>query len=1312
MLAGFAATGLVVAGLTAATWKTSLEAADALRWVAHTHQVLDQIARVRSDSLEIELSTLRYRMSGDAARLADRDAAMSAREASLGQIKELTADDARQQERWTRVREVADERIAISRRVALLRRTQGAEAAGAYAADAPLQQTRERLFGLLGEMEGDARRRLQEHSTELRNARESRIVASALTTLALIALLVASYGLIRRQVRAIEASRAALARSEDSLSTTLNSIGDAVLAADAAGRITRMNPTAQRLTRWPFTEARGRAVDEVLRIVDEPTREPARLAGTKALADGETPAHAADNLLIARDGTEWPVAGNVAPIHDGAGQASGVVVVFRDRTAERQAQRTIREHNARLEQSVQQRTAQLAEAEARLRNVLDNAPALIAYVDSQQRYVYGNASFLAHYAPAQPRIEGRTVREVLGEERYALAGPRIAEVLQGRPQQYDWQPDPGVWHAVTNVPQRDADGRIVGYHVLISDITERRRAEQVLVESAAFVRASMDALQANVCVLDEAGTIVAVNKGWRDFAAANGVDPDQVSEGANYLAVCEAATGAARACAEAIAEGIRGVASGATERFNLEYDCHSPEQQRWFMASLNCFTAGQEPRVVISHFDITARVQAERRTQAQKERAEALLESAPDAVVIVDHEGRIVLVNGRVKAVFGYERAELLGEPVEKLIPERLRRVHVAQRMPYQARPRARTMGDGLELYARRKDGGELAVEILLSPLETPQGTLVISTIRDITERKQAQQRSRRQLEHLRLLDQITRSTGERQDLKSIFGVVVRSLEDELPIDFGCVCLHDPVANALTVTSVGVKSEALAHDIAMDAAATVDIDENGLWHCMQGQLVYERDISRVGFPFPERLARGGLRSVVMAPLKSESRVFGILVAARRAADGFTSAECEFLRQLSEHVALAAHQAQLYESLQRAYDDLRQTRAAAMQEERLRALGQMASGIAHDINNALSPVSLYTESLLETEPGLSDRARGQLETIRRGVDDVAKTVARMREFYRQREEQIELAPVDANQMVQQVLDLTRAHWSDMALRRGITIQVVTELAPDLPRIMAVEAEIREALTNLVINAVDAMPVGGTLALRTRRAGAATDQSVIVEVIDNGVGMDEETHRRCLEPFFTTKGERGTGLGLPMVFGVVQRHSAGIEIDSAPGAGTTVRLMFAVPTSVIVEPGRALAVLDVPRHLRLLLVDDDPVLLNSLRDALEIDGHVVVATGGGQAGIDALHAAVRRGEPFAAVITDLGMPYVDGRKVAAAVKNASPATPVILLSGWGQRLIAEGDAPEHVDHVLAKPPKLHDLREALTALCRQPCSGAST
>jgi signal transduction histidine kinase/CheY-like chemotaxis protein len=573
----------------------------------------------------------------------------------------------------------------------------------------------------------------------------------------------------------------------------------------------------------------------------------------------------------------------------------------------------------------------------------------------------------------------------------------------------------------------------------------------------------------------------------------------------------------------------------------------------------------------------------------------------------------------------------------------------------------------------------------------------------EVHQHKVTEQRLEAQLERLNLLDQITRAIGERQDLASVYQVVIRRLEDHLPIDFGCVCLYDASAEMLTVTRIGVHSEALAAQLAMTEQSRIVVGQDGLARCVQGHLVYEPDVSQVDFPFPQCLARSGLRAVVSAPLQVESHVFGVLIAARREPESFSSGECEFLRQLCEHVALASHQAQVYEALQRAYDDLRQTQQAVMQQERLRALGQMASGIAHDINNALSPVALYTEILLETEPDLSEQTRKYLETTQRSVDDVAHTVGRMREFYRQQEPQLILSPVDLSQIAKQVLDLTQARWSDMALQRGIVIQLHQDLPAGLPAVAGVESEIREALTNLVLNAVDAMPEGGTLTLRAKAAGVRSNTAyVALEVADTGTGMSETTRRRCLDPFFTTKGERGTGLGLAMVYGIAQRHNAEIDISSELGKGTTMRLLFPVASSDQFGSNRDADSNPVLTRLRILVVDDDPLILKSLRDALETDGHLITTANGGKEGIETFERSIATGESFAVVITDLGMPYVDGRKVSAAIKDRSPRTPVVLLTGWGQRLTEQGDIPPHVDRVLNKPPKLRELRVALREL----------
>ena len=410
---------------------------------------------------------------------------------------------------------------------------------------------------------------------------------------------------------------------------------------------------------------------------------------------------------------------------------------------------------------------------------------------------------------------------------------------------------------------------------------------------------------------------------------------------------------------------------------------------------------------------------------------------------------------------------------------------------------------------------------------------------------------------------------------------------------------------------------------------------------------------------------------------------------------------QLTRELEDRVRIRTRE------LEHSNEALRQAQQALIQQERLRALGQMASGIAHDINNAISPIALYTESLLEREASLSVQARDRLVTIQRAIDDVAQTVARMREFYRPNEPETQQVDVDLNELVRHVLQLTRARWSDQPQRRGIMIELRTDLASELPDIRGTESEIRDALTNLIFNAVDAMPNGGVVEVRTNvTATSAHDDAsarrVRLEVTDTGIGMDEDTRGRCLEPFFTTKGERGTGLGLAMVYGMAQRHGAALEIDSKPQVGTTMRLIFPISTRNLASTGRLPALLVPGRSLRILIVDDDPALIESLQQALHDDGHEVSVAQGGQAGIDTFQRLQRTTKPFEVVITDLGMPYVDGRQVADAVRTTAPQTPIILLTGWGQQSTAESEFFPRVDRLLSKPPRLRELRAALAEL----------
>jgi PAS domain S-box-containing protein len=703
--------------------------------------------------------------------------------------------------------------------------------------------------------------------------------------------------------------------------------------------------------------------------------------------------------------------------------------------------------------------------------------------------------------------------------------------------------------------------------------------------------------------------------------------------------------------------------------------------------------------------DITDRKRAEEALRVSEERMRLIVDTALDAVVTIDGTGAITGWNPQADDVFGWHRYEVLGKPLaEAVIPPQYREAHRRGLARYLQSGEAVVLNKRIELTALHRDGREFPIELAITPLRGAEGVSFCAFVRDITERKSAEARLHAHVERLNLLDQITRAIGERQDLQSIYQVAVRSLEERLPVDFCCVCRYDDANDGtLVVASLGARSQALATGIVAGERIVLATGEGGLVRCLDGEPLYEPDVAQLSLPFAERLARAGLRSLVLAPLVSEGHMLGIVLAARLQSNSFSSGECEFLRQLSAHIAVAAQQAQLHSSLQRAYDDLRLTQQAVLQQERLRVLGQMASGIAHDINNAISPALLYAESLLEGEPTLSAHARSHLESIARAISDVADTVARMRDFYRPREPQLELLPVSMNELARQVAELTRARWCDMPQQRGAVIDLRLDLADELPAVMGIESELRDALINLVFNAVDAMPDGGELILRTREERSGDTRHVEVDVADTGVGMDEDTCRRCLEPFFTTKGERGTGLGLAMVYGATQRHGADIDIRSVPGRGTTLVLRFPAPQAAMTQAREAPDADARPPCMRILVVDDDPLLLRTLQDVLEADGHEVIAAPGGQAGIDAFNAAQAQGKPFAVVLTDMGMPYVDGRKVASAIKKAEPDTPVILLTGWGQRLVDDAIA-DHVDVVLGKPPKLKELRRALARTAR--------
>lgn len=377
-------------------------------------------------------------------------------------------------------------------------------------------------------------------------------------------------------------------------------------------------------------------------------------------------------------------------------------------------------------------------------------------------------------------------------------------------------------------------------------------------------------------------------------------------------------------------------------------------------------------------------------------------------------------------------------------------------------------------------------------------------------------------------------------------------------------------------------------------------------------------------------------------------------------------------------------AELQETLGR----LKATQQQLVKQERLRALGMMASGIAHDFNNALTLVLGYAELL---NPHITahaeDRERQLLANLKAAAQDAAHVVSRLREFYRPSGHGDLRVPVDINATIEQAITLTAPRWRDKCRADGIQIEPTLELHP-VPNLMGNAAELREVLTNLIFNAVDAMPQGGTMSFRT----SAANGRIEIQVVDTGVGMSKEECARCLEPFFTTKGELGTGLGLASVYGFVQRYGGAIRVESEKGKGAVFTLTLPASDAQI---DRTQAIQYRPtKPLKILVVDDQEIIRELISELLRGDGHQVELAAAGAAALVLLGAG-----KFDLIISDLSMPDMTGTQLASEIRSKGDKTPFILLTGFGDEMLAQGGTPPGVNLVLSKPVTGVGLHQAM-------------
>jgi len=648
----------------------------------------------------------------------------------------------------------------------------------------------------------------------------------------------------------------------------------------------------------------------------------------------------------------------------------------------------------------------------------------------------------------------------------------------------------------------------------------------------------------------------------------------------------------------------------------------------------------------------------------------SLFAAYPDALLLVDTQGRILLANPAASQLLGYRDEEWIGLTVDALVPDAVRARHAQYRADYGERPRPRPMGTQMDLVARRSDGSEVMVEIALSPLAGTQPPLVVAAIRGIgtyPRVKQALQRAH----YSECVADIGRLAVDARDPQALLRAVPAAAARALDVDGAVLLRLEPNGLELRMAaSAGL--EGVEGDIALPNRRD-SVHGFALTH--ERPTVVEAWARESRFVMPDSYRRQGLVSSIVVPLSDRGRAIGLLAVHARRAQASGDDEIHFLQSLCNLLS---------SSLQRA-----ESEEALAHSQRLESVGQLTGGIAHDFNNLLTIIQGNLE-VLHGQPGVQGSGAEELViSATRAAKRAGELTSKLLAFSRR--QVLQPARIDAGAMLHSLADMLRR-----TLDQRVRISVEVEAA--CPPVLADPGQLEAALLNIAINARDAMREGGMLSFSIR---AGTDDTVALAVSDSGSGMSDEVRERAFEPFFTTKAKgRGTGLGLSTVYGFVKQSKGTVELDSAPGRGTTVTLHL--PRWRDAEAGgatgAAASATQLPRHLKLLLVEDEAEVRKVVGTFLDALGVKFSAAANAEQAL----AWLERDGDVDLLLTDIALgPGKRGTELARLAQQRDPDLKVLLMSGFAPELL-EADGEQLLPWELLRKPCTRD--ELAAALAR--------